>query len=127
MAYSTTKLNDYDAITSAVQHYIDGARSGKGDDMKPGFHKDATIFGYVGEDLFAGPIQQLFDFNDENGPAKDLQARIATIDIVDTVATVRLELDNWTGHRFTDFFTLLKVDGDWRIMNKVFHLHPQEL
>lgn len=41
-----------------------------------------------------------------------------------TVATVRLEMDNWTGHRFTDFFTLLKVDGEWKIMNKVFHLHP---
>ena len=36
----------------------------------------------------------------------------------------RLEIDNWTGHRFTDLFTLLKVDGEWKIMNKVFHLHP---
>jgi hypothetical protein len=25
---------------------------------------------------------------------------------------------------FTDLFTLLKVDGAWKIMNKVFHLHP---
>ena len=123
-ATTTTNLRDYDAITSAVQHYLDGAQSGKGNDMKPGFHEDATIFGYIGEDLFAGPIQQLFDWNDENGPARDLQSRIASIDVVDTVATVRLELDNWTGHRFTDFFTLLKVDGDWKIMNKVFHLHP---
>ena len=119
-----TDLSDYDAITSTVQHYIDGAKSGRGDDMKPGFHKDATIFGYVGEDLFAGPIQELFHWNDQNGPATDLEAKVASIDIVGTVATVRLELDNWSGHRYTDLFTLLKVDGDWRIMNKVFHLHP---
>ena len=92
--------------------------------MKPAFHEDATIFGYVGPDLFAGPIQKLFDWNDENGPATGLQARLASIDLIDTVATVRLELDNWTGHRFTDLFTLLKVDGEWKIMNKVFHLHP---
>jgi len=46
------------------------------------------------------------------------------IDIVETVATVRLELENWNGRRFTDMFTLLKVDGEWKIMNKVFHLHP---
>ncbi len=91
--------------------------------MKPAFHKDATIFGYVGADLLAGPIQKLFDWNDENGPATGLQARIARIDLIDTVATVRLELDNWTGHRFTDLFTLLKLDGKWKIMNKVFHLH----
>ncbi len=92
--------------------------------MKPAFHKDATIFGYIGADLLAGPIQQLFDWNDANGPATALQARIVSIDHIDTVATVRLELDNWTGHRFTDLFTLLKVDGAWKIMNKVFHLHP---
>ncbi len=74
--------------------------------------------------LFAGPIEQLFAWNDENGPATELQARIAGIDVNGTVATVRLELDNWTGSRFTDLFTLLKVDGEWKIMNKVFHLHP---
>ena len=79
--------------------------------------------GYVGPDLFAGPVQKLFDWNDENGPAAELQARIADINLTGTVATVRLELDNWTGYRFTDLFTLLKVDGKWKIMNKVFHLH----
>ena len=110
-------------ITKAVQHYIDGAKSGKGADMKPAFHKDATIFGYVGTDLFAGPIQELFDWNDKNGPATELEAHTVSIDVSGTVATVRLELDNWTGFRYTDMFTMLTVDGEWKIMNKVFHLH----
>ncbi len=115
--------NDKEMIEKTIQYYIDGAISGKGDDMKPGFHKDATIFGYIGEDLFEGPIQNLFDWNDENGPATEMKANIASIDLTGTVATVRLEIDNWTGHKFTDLFTLLKVDGTWKIMNKVFHLH----
>ncbi len=123
MSNATTTVNDQDAIAKVVQHYIDGARSGKGDDMKPAFHKDATVFGYVGPDLFAGPIQNLFAWNDDNGPATELKDRIASIDVTGTVATVRLELENWTGFRFTDLFTLLKVDGDWKIMNKVFHVH----
>ena len=123
MNNAVTNVSENDAITKAVQHYIDGAKSGKGDDMKPAFHEDATIFGYVGTDLFAGPIEKLFAWNDENGPATGLQARIARIDVADTVATVRLELDDWTGNRFTDLFTLLKVDDEWKIMNKVFHLH----
>ncbi len=123
MSNAAIDVSEHGAIAKTVQHYIDGAKSGKGDDMKPAFHKDATIFGYAGADLFAGPIQQLFDWNDENGPAAELQARIASIDVVDTIATVRLELNNWTGSRYTDLFTLLKVDGEWKIMNKVFHLH----
>ena len=123
MSNAPSNLSEYGAIAKAVQHYIDGAKSGKGDDMKPAFHEDATIFGYAGSDLFAGPIQLLFGWVDENGPATELKARITSVDVVDTVATVRLELDNWIGSRYTDMFTLLEVDGEWKIMNKVFHLH----
>ena len=119
----SSNTDDREMIEKTVQFYIDGAKSGKGDDMKPAFHADATIFGYIGDDLFSGPIQKLFDWNDENGPATDLETKITSIDIAGTVATVRLESDNWTGHKFTDFFTLLKVEGTWKIMNIVFHLH----
>ena len=121
----STNLSDYEAITRTVQNYINGGKTGRTADMKTAFHQDATIFGYIGPDLFAGPIQGLFDWNDQNGAATELEGRITSIDLVETVATVRLELDNWTGHRFTDFFTLLKVDGEWKIMNKVFHLHVE--
>ena len=123
MTNTTINVSEYGEIAKVIQHYIDGAKSGSGDDMKPAFHKDATIFGYVGSELFAGPIQQLFAWNDENGPATALTAQIVSIDLIDTVATVRLELDNWTGQRYTDLFTLLNVDGEWKIMNKIFHLH----
>ncbi len=119
-------MSEYDEITKVVQHYIDGARSGRTEDMKPAFHKDATIFGLDGPDLFAGPIKKLFDYlDDESGPAAELKAQITSIDLVETIATVRLELDNWTGIRFSDMFTLLKIDGEWKIINKVFHQHNE--
>ena len=120
---STNAINDYDAIRATLQHYVDGAMTGEGARMKPAFHEEATIYGHVGSDFFAGPIQKLYDWNDANGPATELQARIVSIDLVGTVASARVESDNWTGLRFTDFFNLLKIDGQWKIMNKVFHLH----
>ena len=123
MSNASTNVNEYDEIANVVQHYLDGAMSGRGDDMKPAFHEGATIFGYVDTDLLAGPIQQLFDWNDQNGPATGLKAKISSIDLVGTVATVRLELENWTDFRFTDMFTMLKVDVNWKIINKVLHLH----
>lgn len=116
-------MAEYEAIARSVQHYIDGARAGSGATMAVAFHDDAQIFGFASDGLFAAPIQELFDRVDKTGPAPDTQARIASIEIADTVATVRLELDQWAGRRFTDFFTLLKIDGTWTIMNKVFHLH----
>ena len=123
MSNAPTGVNEYDAIAKTIQHYIDGGKSGRGADMKPAFHEQATIFGYVGPDLFAGPIQGLYDWNDQNGAATGMEVRLASVDVTGTIATVRLEIDNWTGHRFTDMMTLLKVDGQWKIMNKVFYLH----
>jgi len=51
--------------------------------------------------------------------------RITNIDIESTIATARVELDNWIGHKFTDMFTLLKTEGEWKIISKVFYLHPE--
>ena len=116
-------ISEYDAISKTVQHYIDGGKTGRSDEMKLAFHPDATIFGYAGPELFGGPIQMLFDWVEQNGPAAELQGRITSIDLTESVATVRLELENWSGRRFTDLFTLLKIDGEWKILSKVFHLH----
>ena len=49
----SSNTDDREMIEKTVQFYIDGAKSGKGDDMKPAFHADATIFGYIGDDLFS--------------------------------------------------------------------------
>ena len=64
---AATSLSDYDAIQETIQQYIHGGKTGDTAEMKLAFHRDATIFGYVGPDLFAGPIQGLFDWNDGNG------------------------------------------------------------
>ena len=124
MSTSATTVSEHDAIAETVRRYVEGGRSGRGDDMRAAFHPDATIFGYIGDELFSGPIQKLFDWNDQNGPATELQSRLAGVDVEGTIATARLELDDWTGHKFTDMFTLLKTDGGWKIISKVFYLHP---
>lgn len=119
-----TYVDEVDAITAALQPYIDGIRTGRGSAMRPTFHDDATIYGYVGSDLFGGPIQGLYDWNDQSGPARDVQVRASAINVVGACANVRLDEDNWTGHRFTGFFNLLKLAGEWKVVSKVFYLHP---
>ena len=57
----------------------------------------------------------LFDWIDKNGPAPDIQARFVTVDILESIAVVRLEADGWSGApagsgvRMSDVFTLLKT------------------
>lgn len=117
-------VDDRVQITALMQRYIDGGRSGNVATLRPIFHPLATICGHVGPDLFAGPIQMFYDWHTENGPAAGLEDGEMRIDVEGDAASVRIELDNWTGHRFTDFFTLVKIDGRWQILSKVFYLHP---
>ena len=124
MSTAIADIPEYASIAATIQHYIDGGKTGNGAAMKPAFHPDATIQGYIGGELFAGPIQLLFDYVDQDKPASGLKWRVVSVDITGTIANARLELDDWNGHRFTDFFNLLKVEGNWKIMNKVFHTHP---
>jgi hypothetical protein len=119
-----TYVNEIDAITTDLQAYMEGARTGRSETMKPSFHDHATIYGYVGPDLFGGPIQGFFDWNDQNGPASEVQFRLSSIDIVGSSASVRVDIDDWTGHRFTDFFNMVKFDGDWKVVSKIFYIHP---
>lgn len=74
MNTQSTDLIAYEAIEKTIRHYIDGARTANGSCTngsctKAAFHLDAAILGYIGAELFAGPIQKLFDCNEANGPA----------------------------------------------------------
>lgn len=124
MSFTVGDITEIDAITQVLQIYMNGAKNGTGKDMQPAFAEQATIFGYVGDELaFQGPIQTFYAWHDKNGSAKEVQARITHIDVVGAVAHARTEAENWTGYKFTDLFLLIKLDGQWKIINKVFHLH----
>ena len=112
-----------EAVASLIQIYLEGGRKGDAATMKSAFRETATIHGHIGGNLLAGPIQLLFDWVDENPPASDLQAHIVNIDVAHSVATARVEIENWLGFQFTDQFTLLKEEGAWIITSKVFHTH----
>jgi len=111
-----------------MQMYVDGSRHGKSDLMRPAFHPDASFFGYAGEQLAIG-TQFLFDWIDKNGPAPDIEPRMVSVDILDTIAMVHLEVERWSGTlagsdvRMSDLFTLLKTPNGWRIIQKAFHWH----
>jgi hypothetical protein len=122
-------ITEHDAVFSAVQCYIEGARAGKSELMRPGFHPEATLVGQSGDHAAPRPIQHLFDWIDGNGPAARLDARVAAIDILDTIAVVRLEVAHWKGRlagdnaRMSDLFVLVRLATGWKITQKAFHWH----
>jgi hypothetical protein len=121
-------LAEYDGIVKTMQMYIDGSKQGKSELMRPAFHPDASFFGYAGEELAIG-IPFLFDWIDKNGPAAKIEPRVVSVDILGSIAVVRLEVAGWSGKlagsdaHMSDLFTLLKMPGGWTIIQKAFHWH----
>jgi len=129
---SQSYVSDYDAIVETMNRYNEGVRTGASDRMKPSFHDKCTFYGYFDGQLLAGPIQLLFDWVDGNGPSAAMQVRFASIDVLDTIAVVRLEMENVTGKlagahgtTLSDLFQLINVDGTWVISQKSFHQHTR--
>ncbi len=109
------------AIEEVVGKYIEGGRAADSSIMKPAFHENAQMSGPAEDGAFSGPIQALYDFVDSNGPATDLDMRIVSITVSDErAASVVLQPDPWHGKNFTDHFHLLKIDGTWKIISKIY-------
>jgi hypothetical protein len=124
-------LTEYDKIVQTMQMYIDGSKQAKSDLMRPAFHPNASFFGYAGGQLAIG-TQFLFDWIDKNGPARNIEPRFVSVDILESIAVVRLEVAGWSGNlagsgvRMSDLFTLLKTPDGWKIIQKAFHWHAAE-
>jgi hypothetical protein len=120
-----TYVDEYNAIVEVLNKYNEGGAKAQSAIMKPAFNEKATIFGIEGGKLAGGPIQGLFDTIDSAfKPSPNAKAAIVRIDIVGTAASARVDTDNISGFRFTDFFNLLKVDGKWTVVSKIYHTHP---
>lgn len=125
MMNDTTYVQDYNDIVNVLNQYNEGGKQAKSELMKPAFSEQATIFGIDGDgNLSGGPIQGLFDTIDSAfRPSPEAKAAIVRVDIVGTAASARIDTDDISGFRFTDFFNLLKVNGRWAVVSKIYHTH----
>ena len=117
------KLTEYENIAMPIGQYIQGAIEGKSTVMRQSFHASAQIHGYLNGDLLADPIQTLYDYVEQHPPAVNLRYVIRSIDWEGNAASASVEIKNWHEHTYTDFFTLLKIDNQWKITGKIFVQH----
>ncbi|MNH29219.1 putative lumazine-binding protein [compost metagenome] len=109
-----------------LNRYNEGGKHANSSIMKPAFSGQATIFGVDADaKLVGGPIQGLFDTIDNPPfrPSPEAVGVIVSIDIVGTAANARIDTNDISGFCFTDFFNLLKVEGKWTVISKIYHTH----
>ena len=119
-------VNEQEGIRKAINLYFEGCRNGNVETLKEAFHADATMCGHFGEELMVVPIQGLYDFVSSNpAPAESgepFEGKVEAIEVAGTVASAKVTEKSYMGHDFTDFFNLLKIEGRWWIVSKVFNV-----
>jgi hypothetical protein len=118
-----TYVREYNAIAEVLNKYLEGNAKGTSAATRLAFHEKATIFGVNGNGVFGPEIQKLYDIVDTLEPSANARTAIARIDVAATAANARVDSENVAGLRFTDFFNLVKIDGTWIIVNKVYHTY----
>lgn len=107
---------------AALDLYLQGQATGDGEFYRRAFHADARIQGNRDGKLLSRTREE-FAAGASGKPADDearRKRRIVTVDVVNDAAFAKLELD-YPKVKFTDYMTLLRVDGEWKIMSKVYH------
>ncbi|UJH66415.1 nuclear transport factor 2 family protein [Allomuricauda sp. SCSIO 65647] len=112
--------SDYEMIAETVGYYLDGGTNNDFETLKKAFHENATMKYITDEGYKEVNALEFFSRMDASKPKQDRKTRIANITIAGHAANARLEI-KYPTFTFIDFMNLLKVDGEWKIVNKIFY------
>lgn len=113
---------EYNAVIAVAQQYADSLQIGSVVGLTEAFHKDAVMYGFTNGELLGGSISNLFEFVRQNGKAPDITTRLDVLAITPTTAVVRVDMENDAiGANYNDYLTLIKIDGSWKVIAKVYH------
>ena len=116
-------MTDKEQILEALELYLESGRQANSEIMKPMTHEDATMYWAEDGVITGGHIQELFDRIDGRAPSPDVMHEIHALDISHTTATVRVELENWGGKKFSDQLSFIKTNDGWKLIHKIFFHH----
>jgi hypothetical protein len=108
-------------IQQAVQAYLDGHATGDPLVMTRAFHQSARLQ-FVREGQYSTRTLEAYLGGMSGSPAEDegdRRRRVVSIEYTGDAGVAKLELD-YPGALITDYMQLLKIDGEWKIVNKIF-------
>jgi Putative lumazine-binding len=114
------------AVRQAIEHYFRGHARGEGQHFQKVFHPEAKLF-WVRDGKFTQRTSADYIAGASGKPAPDEAQRkrkIESIDITGNAAIVKVSLDYPSAY-IIDYMSMLKLDGEWKIVNKTFVTQPR--
>jgi hypothetical protein len=124
-AFEPRQVGEEVAVRAAVNQYFKGHATGNSAEMSAAFLPSAHIEG-IREGTFTSWTASEYSGRFSGRPAADEANRKRTIDHVEVSGTAAMASATLVhgATTFTDYFVLLKVNGNWKIANKVYSSRP---
>lgn len=118
--FAQSEAEEYPEIAKTLNYYLEGGTNNDFDMLAKAFHPEAPMT-FMSPDGYKRVVAvDFFRKGMKPGPPQNRKTHIVTIDVSGNAATAKLHIDYAT-FRFIDYMTLLKIDGEWKIVSKVFH------
>lgn len=118
LAHAKAELSDYAEVASAIQKYFDGTQYGKQSLVREAF-TDTLFIQWIDKDgAFKSRDAASYIERIKEGKHTPRYGHIVSIDITNNAAGAKVEID-WGERRITDYVLLLKINGKWKITNKI--------
>tara|TARA_R110002051_G_scaffold3333_1_gene18011 strand:- start:14588 stop:15013 length:426 start_codon:yes stop_codon:yes gene_type:complete len=116
---TTNAQTEYDQIASTLTDYIEGTANGIPDRVTKAFHPDLNLYSVAGDSLrvwngkdYIGGIKE--------GRKSNRVGKIISIDYTKDAASAKVEIVIPNRGIFTDYFLLLKYQGTWKVIHKIY-------
>lgn len=122
----TDKLEEA-LVRTTLRHYLRGHATGLGSEHQQAFHEVANLY-FMRDGALQTITSADYIARASGQPAENESERRRWIDWVDVsgdAAIGKITLD-YPGATLTDYMQLLKVDGQWKIVNKIFSVDNEE-
>jgi hypothetical protein len=116
-----------DAVRVPLENYIKGHATGDGEYMRKAFHTEGNLI-FIREGNFMTRSFADYISGFSGKPAADEANRkrsIEAIDVSGNAAVAKIILDYPTT-RFVDYMSLLRINGEWKIVTKIFYAEPKK-
>jgi hypothetical protein len=126
-AQTSASKPDDAAVREVVQHYLHGLRFNDVESLKKAFWSGTRLY-FVGRNGGLDSLTQAQwykGFASNAGKEEKGDLRIAAVEVINDVASVKVVEDYPGGSRYTDFLSLLKLQGRWWIVAKAYTMEKK--
>jgi hypothetical protein len=122
-------MNDIEQIENVVQLYVDSMDESSPEKVKQAFHPNAKVVGYLHGDFMEMSVDDFAGFVASQEPppkekGENVVFKILSCEIEGATALAKVR-DKYLGITFLDTLSFIKIEGEWKLYNKLFHVESE--